>query len=135
VPSFGRTSANRLRTCDPVLRLLFEQIVEERDCSILEGHRGEAAQTRAFESVPQRSQVRWPNGKHNQYPSQAVDVAPYPIPEWEDTEAFLIFGAFVVGFAAARGIGIRWGGDWDGDGSTRDQAFDDLVHFELLNSN
>jgi len=26
---------------------------------------------------------------------------------------------------------IRWGGDWDMDTQTKDNKFDDLVHFEL----
>ncbi len=28
-------------------------------------------------------------------------------------------------------IEIRWGGDWDRDGDTTDQTFNDLVHWEL----
>lgn len=43
---------------------------------------------------------------------------------------FYSFGGFVKGAAAAMGIGIRWGGDWDGDTFHDDQTFDDLVHFE-----
>jgi len=29
------------------------------------------------------------------------------------------------------GLKIRWGGDWDMDTQTKDNKFDDLVHFEL----
>ena len=29
------------------------------------------------------------------------------------------------------GIDLIWGGDWDGDTDLKDNAFDDLVHFEL----
>jgi len=29
------------------------------------------------------------------------------------------------------GMKIRWGGDWDMDTQTKDNKFDDLVHFEL----
>lgn len=28
-------------------------------------------------------------------------------------------------------VGLRWGGDWDGDGQTTDERFVDLPHFEL----
>ena len=28
-------------------------------------------------------------------------------------------------------ISIRWGGDWNGDGTLTDQTFNDLPHFEL----
>jgi len=33
--------------------------------------------------------------------------------------------------AEKRGIELRWGGDWDRDGDTTDQTFNDLPHFEL----
>jgi hypothetical protein len=29
-------------------------------------------------------------------------------------------------------VRVRWGGDWDGDFETKDNKFDDLVHFEIL---
>ena len=37
-----------------------------------------------------------------------------------------------VMFACAHtyNIELRWGGDWDGDGTSLDQNFDDLAHFE-----
>jgi peptidoglycan L-alanyl-D-glutamate endopeptidase CwlK len=43
---------------------------------------------------------------------------------------------FVAGVVMAvgkrRGIAMRWGGNWDGDGEIiTDQTFQDLVHFEL----
>jgi peptidoglycan L-alanyl-D-glutamate endopeptidase CwlK len=29
------------------------------------------------------------------------------------------------------GIAVRWGGDWDHDGKSKDEQFLDLGHFEL----
>ena len=133
MPSYGRVSSNRLRTCDPLLVWLFNQMIEERDITILCGHRGKTAQDRAFDAG--RSQVRWPDGQHNKYPSHAIDAAPWPVPDWESQqgrEDFLMFGSWVVGFAAAKGVALRCGNDWDGDGTNADQTFDDLVHFELI---
>ena len=130
MPEFGRRSQNRLRTCHPLLRLLMETVVEDRDCTILDGHRGQTAQDRLF--AEGRSKVQFPNSKHNAYPSKAVDAAPWPLPDWEDRDAFVRFGGYVEARADALGIRIRWGGDWDGDGSMADQTFDDLVHFELI---
>ena len=98
------------------------------DCSILEGHRGEVAQNAAFDD--EKSTLRWPNGNHNSYPSKAVDVAPYPI-EWGDRERMTLFAGFVLGIARAKGIPLRWGGDWDRDTEVADNDFDDLVHFEI----
>ena len=76
------------------------------------------------------SKVKFPNGKHNKSPSVAVDVAPYPI-DWKDRDRFHYFGGYVLGIAAMMGLRIRWGGDWDMDTQTKDNKFDDLVHFEI----
>ncbi len=132
MPAFGRTSANNLRTCHPLLRLLFERVVEEWDCSITEGHRGRTAQDRMY--LAGASQLQWPKGKHNDYPSRAVDAHPYPRPDWGDHAAFVLFAGRVQGVALMLGIEIRWGGDWDGDSDLSDQTFNDLVHFELIDA-
>jgi len=33
---------------------------------------------------------------------------------------------------ARMGVDLRWGGDWDSDTEVRDNSFDDLVHFEIV---
>jgi peptidoglycan L-alanyl-D-glutamate endopeptidase CwlK len=138
MPNFSTTSADRLFTCDVLLRKIFNHVVEYHDCSILEGHRGQIRQDELFNATPQRSKVKWPDGKHNSQPSKAVDVAPYPIPKnwgadhWKDKVKFYEFAAIVLYEAKKQNIKLRWGGDWDGDGDYHDQTFDDLVHFELL---
>jgi len=128
MPRFGNRSINRLKTCDAQLQELFYQVVKHFDCSILEGHRGEERQTKAYNDG--KSKVQYPDGKHNQYPSVAVDVAPYPI-DWSDRDRFHYFGGFVLGVAKQMGMNIRWGGDWNQDTKTKDNKFDDLVHFEI----
>lgn len=132
--SFGTVSTQRLATCEPDLQYIFREVVKHFDCSVLCGHRDEAAQTKAFNN--RASKVQYPDSRHNSYPSMAVDVAPYPI-DWNDLERFRHFGFYVKGVAAVlleRGEidhSIRWGGDWDSDHDTKDQTFNDLVHFEL----
>ncbi len=106
-------------------------VVQYFDCTILEGHRGEERQNFLEESG--QSKVRYPDGKHNSTPSNAVDVAPYPI-DWEDRERFVLFAGFVLGVARAQGIKLRWGGDWSMDWTTKDNTFFDGPHFELLNA-
>ena len=98
------------------------------DCTILEGHRGKERQDKAY--ADGKSKVKYPDGKHNQFPSVAVDVAPYPI-DWSDRDRFHYFGGFVLGVAKQMGMNIRWGGDWNQDTKTKDNKFDDLVHFEI----
>lgn len=136
MPTFSDKSTNRLRTCSWDLQQIFNEVVKHYDCSILEGHRGEQKQNRLF--VQKKSQVKWPDGKHNAYPAKAVDVAPYPIPEnwgadhWKDLVHFYQLAAVVKFVAAQKNIKIRWGGDWDNDGDYKDNKFDDLVHYEII---
>jgi peptidoglycan LD-endopeptidase CwlK len=129
MPSFGHQSLTKLATCDQRLQDLFNEVVKTIDCTVLEGHRGQAAQTAVF--VNGHSKNPWPTSKHNSYPSKAVDVAPYPV-DWDDKGGFYIFAGFVKAIANKQGIKIRCGVDWDGDGQTRDQTFHDLPHFELV---
>lgn len=129
MPSFSNTSASRLSTCDERLQRLFSRVVKGFDCSILAGHRGEKEQQEFFKAG--RSKVQFPNSKHNSYPSKAVDVAPYPI-DWRDRERFHYFAGYVKGVAAEMGIDIRWGGDWNSDTEVKDNSFDDLPHFEVI---
>ena len=128
MPKFGKTSKQRLVSCEKELQSLFNEVVKYFDCSVLVGYRGRNEQDTAYESG--HSKVKWPNGKHNKRPSFAVDVAPYPI-DWDDRERFIYFGGFVKGCAFRMGIPLRWGGDWDSDNQLSDNKFDDLVHFEL----
>ena len=128
MPRFSTRSKSRLHTCDERLVDLFNEVVKGFDCTIIEGHRGKKAQNEAFNKG--NSKVKFPNGKHNQSPSVAVDVAPYPI-DWSDRDRFHYFSGYVLGIASKMGLKIRWGGDWDMDTKTKDNKFDDLVHFEI----
>jgi len=148
--SFGVSSKGRLLTCSLALQALFNRVVYKYDCSIMEGHRDEETQNKYFDQ--KKSKVRWPDGKHNTKPSSAVDAGPYihgtgiPWPQvpddWNDKPArdlyvkqmmqFAHFGGYVQGTAEVMDIPIRWGGDWDKDNDLRDNKFDDLVHFELV---
>ena len=128
MPSFSERSKDRLSTCEPKLQELFNAVVGQFDCTILEGHRGQERQDRLYDE--RRSQLRYPNGRHNKLPSQAVDVAPYPV-DWQNTRRFYLFAGYVLGIAEGMGISIRWGGDWDMDTEITDQTFNDLAHFEV----
>jgi len=129
MPSFSDKSLSKLATCDPRLQRVFHEVVRNFDCTILEGHRNKERQNRMVKEG--KSQVRWPNSKHNTLPSMAVDVTPYPV-VWDDRERQTLFAGFVLATAKAMGIDLRWGGDWDRDTEVRDNTFDDLVHFEIV---
>jgi peptidoglycan L-alanyl-D-glutamate endopeptidase CwlK len=129
VAAFGNRSRENLGTCHPDLRRVMEAVVENFDCSVLEGERGEERQNFLFDSG--QSKVQYPDGKHNSTPSMAVDVVPYPI-DWENRERFVLFAGYVLGIASQMGIALRWGGDWDSDWDTKETAFFDAPHFELV---
>jgi len=131
MPSFSTASDARLDTCDPRIQKVMREVIKHRDCTILCGHRNEQEQNEAFNAKPQLSKVQWPNSKHNRMPSLAVDVAPYPI-DWNDYSYFTHFAGFVLGIAATMGINMRWGGDWNRNGKTKDETFLDGPHFELV---
>ena len=128
MPRFSTKSKSKLHSCDERLINLFNKVVKHFDCMVLEGHRGEEKQNAAYDKG--NCKVRYPNGKHNQSPSVAVDVAPYPI-DLADRDRFHYFGGYVLGVAKQMGLNIRWGGDWNQDTQTKDNKFDDLVHFEI----
>jgi peptidoglycan L-alanyl-D-glutamate endopeptidase CwlK len=128
MPKFGKKSKKNLYTCDEDLIALFEEVVRYFDCSVLEGHRGEKLQNKYFDEG--KSKLRFPNGNHNNNPSTAVDVVPYPI-DWDDRERMTYFAGFVKGVAYKMGIPIRWGGDWNNNNELKDNNFDDLPHFEI----
>ena len=131
MPNFSATSLTKLGTCDSRLQQLFKVVVEEVDCTIICGHRGKLEQDKAF--AEGASHVKWPNSKHNTYPSIAVDVMPYPI-DWNDKERVTKFYEFVKKKADELGIKIRWGADWDMDGNywERENWEVDGPHYELV---
>lgn len=128
MPKFGKASLDKLATCDDRLQRVFNEVIKYFDCTVIEGHRGEAAQNKAF--AEGKSKLKYPQGKHNKTPSLAADVLPYPI-DWNDTNRMRYFAGFVVGIAASMGITIRWGGDWNQNTELKDNSFNDLPHFEL----
>jgi len=75
MPSFSQKSLGKLDTCDIKLQRLFKEVIKITDCTIIEGHRTRERQAILFNDG--KSKVR--TGKHNESPSQAVDVALWPI--------------------------------------------------------
>ena len=134
---FSEISKQRLQTCHKDLRVLFAHVVIDFDCTIVEGHRGEEAQNKAY--YEGKSKLKFPYSKHNKYPSEAVDAAPYLNGRlnWK-RENLLLFAGYVLGIAdQLYRIGtithrIRLGADWDKDKDVTDETFRDEPHFELI---
>lgn len=131
--SLSKLSLEKLETCSEPLRELILKVSEFYPCVVTEGHRSKERQDEAFEKG--FSKVKWPDGRHNSYPSFAVDVAPideFGRVDWNDKNKFYHFAGFVLGVAKTLGIEIRWGGDWNSNLNLKDQTFFDLPHFELV---
>ena len=77
--SFGDTSKGRLSTVHPKLQTLFNEVVKEFDCTILEGRRTMERQQELFDA----KKTQTLNSKH--LSGNAVDVTPYPV-DWEDRQ-------------------------------------------------
>lgn len=129
MPSFSNRSRAILDTCHGDLQTICRHAIRNFDFSVIEGHRSNERQDQLFHAG--KSTLRAGESKHNQTPSQAVDIAPYPI-DWNDHRRFHLLAGFMFQSAANHGIALRWGGDWDGDWELDDQSFIDLPHFEVL---
>ena len=130
MPRFGKRSLKRLEGVDPKLLSVLQKVVKYFDITIIEGLRSSSRQ----EELLAEGKTKLKFGKHCE--GKAVDIAPYPI-DWDARDDFHYLGGFVLGIAAGMGINIRWGGDWNGSSldeearTTKDNNFDDLVHFEI----
>lgn len=122
-----------------------------QELTFLEGHRPDERQNEYFAKGKSKVKAGSPAAKHNTFPSQAVDIAPWPI-RWgiwpkpdpngkvslkdaKRTAKELARYYYVAGAMKAKatmdGVDLRWGGDWRGTGDFEDNVFDDLVHFEI----
>lgn len=158
MPSFGTSSQKRLNTCESDIQIICDEAIKIIDFSIITGHRTEEKQNALY---PKYTKLLWPDGKHNSFPSRAIDIAPYISPygaifgskaQLLDIQDKLLnegksrslkqINDFVLksyarlighieAIAAIKGIDIRVGIDWDGDFNMLDQTFHDLGHWEL----
>ena len=131
--SWSEKSLDIRSTLDNRLILMVDALLEYMDVSLVSGHRDEREQSLLYHGTPQRSQLKWPDSKHNTFPSLAIDMQPYPYPDNEnDLRAALGYMAGLCYIIAERNaFSIRWGGDWNRNGSVTDNGFDDLFHIEI----
>lgn len=124
MPTFSKTSLDRLATCDPRLQEVFQDAIKYVDFTVLCGERSQEDQEKAF--AEGNTKVHFPNSRHNSHPSKAVDAIPCPI-EWIDLKGMdkdtvhkarymigqALFAGLVIGLGASKGYKITWGGDWN----------------------
>jgi len=156
---WGETSKSRIATVHFDLQLLCQHIEDHSlSATVLCGRRGRLNQHKAFQDGT--SKVDWPFSKHNCVDpndpkcedlnglSEAIDIAPWwlggrggiPWPEnarslkaelrrWKE---WYMFMGIIKGISLEMGLRLRFGFDWDGDLSIKDQNFHDLPHIERL---
>jgi len=131
MPRLGKRSKQRLEGVDARLHHLLGEVVKHFDITVIEGKRSQERQNQLVAEGKSKTKF----GKHVK--GLAVDIAPYPI-DWEARDDFHYLGGWVLATANRLGYKVRWGGDWSsssqfkGQRTTKDNRFDDLVHFELL---
>ena len=139
---FSETSKIRLSTCHEDLELIMNTALQysDIDFGISEGYRSVELQQKYFKEGKSKLDGITKLGKHNEHPSMACDIfivinenKPYD-PEHISYLAGIIHAASEMLFE--KGVTrhkVRWGGNWDMDGTILiDQIFDDRPHFELV---
>ena len=120
MPKFSETSESKLAKCDNRIQRVLNRAIIVTDFSVLCGHRGKIAQNKAF--AEKKSKAQWPDSLHNELPSLAVDIAPYPI-DWDDIKRFCFLAGTILTFAHLYDVPLKWAGHW------KDPW--DFGHFEL----
>lgn len=136
--ALSNVSLARLQTCDPRLQEIVVAVSKEFPLTVTCGHRTKEEQDAAYYAEKPTTQVKWPDSKHNSFPSMAVDIAPIefvtgkPIIDWKDAARFYYLAGHMMREAINRGVPLRFGGDWDKDTELKDNKFNDLPHFEIV---
>lgn len=136
---FGARSQKNLSSCHELLQRVACRAIGYGviDFSVIEGHRAIDRQQQLFAEGKSKIDGVTKRGKHNEQPSEAVDLLPYPheingVNVWADRQRFCVLAGLMYAAAAENGVAIRWGGDWDCDGNNADSNFNDLPHFEIV---
>lgn len=122
MPKFSQSSKDNLAKAHPDLQKLFNEVIKEVDCRVLDSVRDKAAQELAFNKG--NSKAHFGQSPHNYFPSFGVDVVPWPL-DWDDLASFRALAKVVKAKIAELGLAIDWGGDW--------KSFRDYPHWEVRN--
>ena len=98
------------------------------DFTVICGHRTAKEQMEAY----RKGYTKVLKSKHMELPSRAFDFIPYPFDNDWGSSKFAELGKLFLGCAKELNILARWGGDWNMNGTSKDEKFYDSGHFELL---
>lgn len=145
--NFGERSLEQLATLHPDLQLIMLESLKNTDVdfSLVEGHRTVERQNKLYKKGLSKIDGIKTIGKHNVYPSEAVDIVIYTSNrDMRKRIAYdFIHLAYVGGVITSTAKQlfvqgkishlIRWGLNWDRDGILKfDQTFIDAPHFEIF---
>ena len=126
--ALGKRSLERLVGVHPDLVRVVKRAIEltDHDFSVIEGLRTIETQ-RAYVA---KGASKTMNSRH--LTGHAVDL--YPVGRPTPWDKCPVVAAAMLAAAVELDVAIRWGGDWNMNGDSRDEKFYDGPHFELLRS-
>ena len=113
---------------DEKLVLICNELIKRIDFTVIEGYRTRERQKELFDKGFSKIDGFNKKGKHNYFPSRAVDIIPYkkghnPFDGSKKSEKmFYELAEEFKKVAKELNIAITWGGDWE---------FKDLPHFQI----
>ena len=145
---FGNGSKSKLETCHADLQMIANEAIKVYDFSVIFGARTTEEQTKLYEEKKTTLDGVNRRSKHQVDESQPLAMAMDLMPYKKGTNAFSGHEKdnrrFYTLMGIVKAVGaklleegkitheLRFGLDWDGDDTYRDQTFDDLPHVELL---
>lgn len=127
--SFSQRSITNLENVDERLKSICYELIKVIDFTVIEGFRTRERQKELFDKGFSKIDGISKKGKHNYFPSRAVDIIPYkkghnPFDgSKESEEMFYKLAEEFKKVAKELNIDIVWGGDWE--------SFKDLPHFQI----
>ena len=127
--SFSQRSITNLENVDERLKSICYELIKVIDFTVIEGFRTRERQKELFDKGFSKIDGISKKGKHNYFPSRAVDIIPYkkgrnPFDgSKESEEMFYELAEEFKKVAKELNIAITWRGDWE--------SFKDLPHFQI----
>ena len=131
--ALGTKSRERLVGVHQDLVRVVERAIEitTQDFMVLEGVRSQERQDELYAQGRTKPGpiVTWVKvGTHTN--GTAVDLVPFPV-DWNDLSKFDAISKAMFQAAKEQGVRIRWGADWNQNGTARERGESDSPHFEL----
>jgi len=142
--NFGKNSKGKIDTCHADMQLILNTAISisDVDFGVSEGNRSIEKQKKYFDQGKSKIDGITKKGKHNYLPSLAADIYAFVEGKASYHKETLSYLAGLIHAVAEILLKqgkithrLRWGGNWDMDGTILiDQSFDDSPHLELVNA-